>query len=646
MALYINRNLLISSILSFLVLPILYLVDLINTEFFLLFLISSATSLIASFNRYLTPLSLVLLLFSSLYFTALNVSHLTIFPYPVLLALLLGLPGLIIAWVWEPVEIILGFILYSYLSHKGLGETLLISVFSTLAFANLISVSGKGYPILIVEKGISKGTEWFIELDGDLVRVNSDKLLLKKKKVDYKLCPIPVPGGYLVPNRIVGSLKEGKREVISFTFQPTFPINSFPHCIVTFIASGLPSNLPWKVKVNGAEYSANDSVSPIIIPLLTTKSATWEISDFRVGDVVFKPNSSGGVVVRGGSVRVEFRSVIVPSKPVNFPSVDSWDPKIWLGSEIYGYKVLSVLGMGGNGYVLKAEKDGVPFAIKILSIKPTGRQTVSLTNTTFDELFKESENLKNLSTNPRFVRIDGIYVDRNNITRVLKGDGETYYKYPPAIIMEYMEGGTVADLVRTELVKSPYWPLIVKAIIKEVALALDFLHKNGYVHLDIKPQNIFFSTKLSMDVNEVLRKINTTGVVKVGDLGSAVRVGQKYNQVTPAYCAPEQVENVILGKGAYPYMDIFALGMTTYYLLTLNESPITQYINQAADYYISGKIREALNTLNQAKALLASWKPTLPLNIPQELVTVITLSTNPDPLKRLTSEQISQLLSK
>jgi len=258
-------------------------------------------------------------------------------------------------------------------------------------------------------------------------------------------------------------------------------------------------------------------------------------------------------------------------------------------------------------------------------------------------MFKESETLKQLSRNPKFVTILGFYIDSNNIKSALKGDVNTYYNYPPAIVMEFMEGGTAKDLLTTSIIYSTYWPLIVKEIIKEIAYALDFLHSKGFVHLDVKPENIFFSRNLGNNPEEIYKNISSS--IKLGDLGSAVRIGERFYQATPSYSPPEQIEAIITGKGADPKMDIFALGMTAYVLLTgKNDNPISDNLNKAIDAYMAGNVGEALKLIQNAKQILSSWRPILPQNTPSELTRVIVYSININPLSRPSAKQIVDLL--
>jgi len=329
-------------------------------------------------------------------------------------------------------------------------------------------------------------------------------------------------------------------------------------------------------------------------------------------------------------------------KPTISP-LDKWDPKVWVGKELYGYKVQSVIASGGNGYVLKAEKDGSPYAIKVFSISLSSNVTVS-TSSNFDMMFKESETLKNLSANPKFVRIYGIFIDLNNLKSILKGNVEVYYNYPPAIVMEYMVGGTSLDLAGNPLVYySTYWPLIVKEIVKEVAGALAFLHSNDFVHLDVKPENILFFRDLGKYSEEIYR--NIIGSIRLGDLGSAVRIGEKISQATPGYCPPEQIEAIILGKGADPKMDIFALGMTAYTLLvSKKDNPASDLLNKAIDSYLSGDISGAMKNIQQAKQVLSSWIPSLPQNTPSDLANIIVRSLNVNPDYRPTAEEIVRSL--
>jgi serine/threonine-protein kinase len=88
-------------------------------------------------------------------------------------------------------------------------------------------------------------------------------------------------------------------------------------------------------------------------------------------------------------------------------------------------------------------------------------------------------------------------------------------------------------------------------IFRMVATALNAFHQKGYVHCDIKPNNILFNKK---------------GTIKIIDFGQSCKIGhiKKRIQGTPEYIAPEQVRREHLSHRT----DIFNLGATMYWALT------------------------------------------------------------------------------
>lgn len=98
-----------------------------------------------------------------------------------------------------------------------------------------------------------------------------------------------------------------------------------------------------------------------------------------------------------------------------------------------------------------------------------------------------------------------------------------------------------------------------------ITTALETIHKAGFVHLDVKPQNILFNIKPPSTGREVMDQMQSGVLVpKLADLGSAVRIGGKVTQFTSEYAPGEQV----LGDSAAPAMDVYALGATMYNMLT------------------------------------------------------------------------------
>jgi serine/threonine-protein kinase len=115
--------------------------------------------------------------------------------------------------------------------------------------------------------------------------------------------------------------------------------------------------------------------------------------------------------------------------------------------------------------------------------------------------------------------------------------------------MEYFEGQSLEDAPTLALVD-------VLLIFRMVASGLNAMHQQGFVHCDIKPNNILLSK---------------SGTIKIIDLGQSCRIGTTKPRIqgTPDYIAPEQVRRRPLG----PKTDIFNLGATMYWALTGKNVP-------------------------------------------------------------------------
>ncbi|MFC1737961.1 serine/threonine protein kinase [Planctomycetota bacterium] len=93
-------------------------------------------------------------------------------------------------------------------------------------------------------------------------------------------------------------------------------------------------------------------------------------------------------------------------------------------------------------------------------------------------------------------------------------------------------------------------------VFRMVASGLNAMHHQGFVHSDIKPNNIL---------------INKSGSIKIIDLGQSCKIGTVKPRIqgTPDYIAPEQVKRKPLG----PKTDIFNLGAAMYWALTGHTIP-------------------------------------------------------------------------
>jgi serine/threonine-protein kinase len=115
--------------------------------------------------------------------------------------------------------------------------------------------------------------------------------------------------------------------------------------------------------------------------------------------------------------------------------------------------------------------------------------------------------------------------------------------------MEYFDGVSLEEQQRLSMGD-------VLLVFRMVAIGLNAMHEKGYVHCDIKPNNILFNSK---------------GGIKIIDLGQSCRLGEikKRIQGTPDYIAPEQVRREHLSHRT----DIFNLGATMYWALTGKNIP-------------------------------------------------------------------------
>jgi serine/threonine protein kinase len=219
------------------------------------------------------------------------------------------------------------------------------------------------------------------------------------------------------------------------------------------------------------------------------------------------------------------------------------------------YQILSKVGQGGMASVYKALH--VRFkelrALKVMSPELTG-------DPTFVKRFEQEAIVTRSLQHPNAVRVEDI--DEAE-------DGR------PFIVMEYVEGGNLKDVIEQE---APMPVARVCSIVKQVAAALDAAHGLGLVHRDIKPANIALiasrdrAGRLSDRV-----KVLDFGIAKLKEahledskahpLAHMTLTGTGIVIGTPAYMSPEQAKG-LKGGQLDGRSDLYSLGVVMYQMLT------------------------------------------------------------------------------
>ena len=231
------------------------------------------------------------------------------------------------------------------------------------------------------------------------------------------------------------------------------------------------------------------------------------------------------------------------------------------------YKIERELGRGGMGVVYLADDPtlGRKVAIKTIHFEITDATQREYLR---QQLLRDARASAGLS-HPNVVNVHDIIES-----------GDTTY-----LVMEYIAGETLSARMQRSPLPDTAWLL---RVLREIALALDYTHRKGVVHRDVKPGNIM---------------IDSHGRVRIMDFGLARAAEQRTASATGMvagtiqYMSPEQIRGDPIDGRA----DQFSMAAVAYEMLTGKplfeaRSPVTM----------------AQKILNEAPALAHIQNPSLP----------------------------------
>jgi beta-lactam-binding protein with PASTA domain/predicted Ser/Thr protein kinase len=191
------------------------------------------------------------------------------------------------------------------------------------------------------------------------------------------------------------------------------------------------------------------------------------------------------------------------------------------------YEVLDLVAEGGMAHVYRGRRtdDGTYVAIKILRDQYAD-------NAEFVARFEREAQAAARLSHPRMVRI----FDHGR-------DGEVHF-----IVMEYIDGEDLKTHLRRA---GPLPEARVRAIGADVCDVLEYAHRAGIVHRDIKPQNILLTPDGDVKVTDfgIARALAATGITETGTVLGSVQ-----------YISPEQARGLGVGRHA----DLYSLGVVLY----------------------------------------------------------------------------------
>jgi serine/threonine-protein kinase len=242
------------------------------------------------------------------------------------------------------------------------------------------------------------------------------------------------------------------------------------------------------------------------------------------------------------------------------------------------YRIDEPIGQGGMASVYLAHDEELDraVALKILAENLAG-------DATFRNRFEREARLAARLSHPNVVRVFDV--------------GESEGR--PFIVMEYVEGDTLADELGRH---GSLPPARAVELALQICSGLEAAHASGLVHRDVKPRNLLLRPDGGLKIADfgIARAAESTRLTEIGTiLGTA------------AYLAPEQAE----GLEATPAADLYSVGAVLYELLT-------------------GRVPYAATSLVELLAKQQAGPPAPIGGVPAALELAVIRCLEPDPAER------------
>jgi serine/threonine-protein kinase len=240
---------------------------------------------------------------------------------------------------------------------------------------------------------------------------------------------------------------------------------------------------------------------------------------------------------------------IAASEADGFPLVDDLSER-----RLGPYELGPMIGRGSMGRVYRGEHVGLkrPCAIKVMNPSLVRREPE-----TVEQFWGEARAIAALP-HPNIVAVHNLGTERGYhfIEMELVEHREPrwleLYEQGGSYRREYAPGGL--SLTEKVVEEGPIEARLATQMVRQVALALSAAHKEGLIHRDVKPANVL----LTSDNQAKLADFGLVRRATEGPLHRATLAG------TPTFMAPE----LFLGSAATAATDLYALGVTYYYLLS------------------------------------------------------------------------------